>query len=146
MRDFERAAILEHGNAALEIVCHANVEDRGGGVGKDVDVVAMLAHGGKRLCNTDVFSLSSRTRSGISRSNAALFERSRLGGRYDTHEPTYQPAMGAAESSAASTASRVRRGWASTICSMDSPAARSSTVMRVPATTGLPIIALGSVE
>src|SRR5215213_3617764 len=54
----------------------------------------------------------------------------------------------AAYDKAADTASLVRRGWASRICSTVSPAANfsriSSTVMRVPAITGLPIITEGS--
>ena len=35
-------------NATLQVVRHPNVEDRGSGVGEDVNGVAMLAHGGKR--------------------------------------------------------------------------------------------------
>ena len=49
---------------------------------------------------------------------------------------------------AAKIAAEVRRGWAAKICSVVSPAANfsriNSTVMRVPATRGLPIITRGS--
>ena len=54
----------------------------------------------------------------------------------------------AAKASACRMASRVKRGWASRICSAVSPAANfskiSSTVIRVPAIIGLPIIMAGS--